>query len=74
MFYTVATTLSFTKAAKQLSNSQSAVSQSIKLLEKELNQTLLIRTTKKVQLTPEGEILFRHIKPAIKLIQHAEKN
>ena len=73
VFYTVATTLSFTKAAKQLSNSQSAVSQSIKLLEKELNQTLLIRTTKKVQLTPEGEILFRHIEPAIKLIQHAEK-
>ena len=32
-----------------------------------------IRSTKKVQLTPEGEILLRHIEPAMNLIQQGEK-
>ena len=52
VFYYVASTLSFSEAASQLFISQSAVSQSIKTLEKKLNQTLFIRSTKKVQLTP----------------------
>ena len=68
VFYYVASTLSFSEAASQLFISQSAVSQSIKTLEKKLNQTLFIRSTKKVQLTPEGEILLRHIEPAVHLI------
>ena len=54
VFYYVATTLSFSEAAGKLFISQSAVSQSIKTLEKKLNQTLIIRSTKKVRLTPEG--------------------
>ena len=57
VFYHVATTLNFSEASKQLFISQSAVSQSIKTLERKLDQTLFIRSTKKVQLTPEGEIL-----------------
>lgn len=72
VFYYVATTLSFSEASKQLFISQSAVSQAIKTLEKKLEQTLFIRSTKKVQLTPEGEILLRHIEPAINLIQRGE--
>ncbi|WP_394525895.1 LysR family transcriptional regulator [Lacrimispora sp. JR3] len=72
VFYHVAATLSFSEASKQLFISQSAVSQSIKVLEKKLNQTLFIRSTKKVQLTPEGEILLKHIEPAINLIQKGE--
>lgn len=47
VFYYVATTLSFSEAAGKLFISQSAVSQSIKTLEKKLNQTLFIRSTKK---------------------------
>ncbi len=73
VFYHVAVTLSFSEASKQLFISQSAVSQSIKTLEKKLNQPLFIRSTKKVQLTPEGEILLRHIEPAMNLIKK-EKN
>ena len=46
VFYHVASTLSFSEASKQLFISQSAVSQSIKVLEKKLNQTLFIRSTK----------------------------
>lgn len=72
VFYHVAMTLSFSEASKQLFISQSAVSQSIKVLEKKLNQTLFIRSTKRVQLTPEGEILFKHIEPAMNLIKQGE--
>lgn len=72
VFYYVAISLSFSEASKKLYISQSAVSQSIKVLEKKLNQTLFIRSTKKVQLTPEGEILLRHIEPAMNLIKRGE--
>lgn len=72
VFYYVANTLSFSEASKQLFISQSAVSQSIKALEKKIGQTLFIRSTKKVLLTPEGEILLRHVEPAINLIQRGE--
>lgn len=47
VFYYVATSLSFSEASKQLFISQSAVSQSIKTLEKKLDQPLFIRSTKK---------------------------
>ena len=72
VFYHVAATLSFSEASKQLFISQPAVSQSIKVLEKKLNQKLFIRSTKRVQLTPEGEILFKHIQPAMNLIKQGE--
>lgn len=72
VFYYVASTLSFSEASKHLFISQSAVSQSIKTLERKLDRTLFIRSTKRVQLTPEGEILLRHIEPAMNLIQRGE--
>lgn len=72
VFYYVGKTLSFSEASKELFISQSAVSQSIKVLEKRLNQTLFIRSTKRVKLTKEGEMLFKHIEPAINLINRGE--
>lgn len=72
VFYYVATSLSFSEASKQLYISQSAVSQSIKTLEKKLEQSLFIRSTKKVQLTPAGKLLLKHIEPAMNLIQRGE--
>ena len=74
VFYHVATTLSFSEASRQLYISQSAVSQSVKTLEKKLGTPLFIRSTKSVQLTPEGETLHRHIEPAIQLIRQGEIN
>ena len=66
VFYYVATTLSFSEASRQLFISQSAVSQSIKTLEKKLGHTLFIRSTKKVLLTPEGELrIFPQISPVL---------
>lgn len=72
VFYHVAKSLSFSDAAADLFISQSAVSQSIKVLERRLGQTLFLRSTKKVSLTKEGELLFKHIEPAITLISKAE--
>ena len=72
VFYHVAKSLSFSDAADALFISQSAVSQSIKTLEKRLNQTLFIRSTKRVALTKEGELLLKHIEPAINLISRGE--
>lgn len=72
VFYHVAKSLSFSDAADTLFISQSAVSQSIKTLEKRLNQTLFIRSTKRVALTKEGELLLKHIEPAINLISRGE--
>lgn len=73
VFYYVGQTLSFSEASKILFISQSAVSQSIKTLEKKLNQTLFLRSTKKVVLTKEGELLYKHIESAINLIKKGEE-
>jgi DNA-binding transcriptional LysR family regulator len=72
VFYHVAKSLSFSEAANTLFISQSAVSQSIKTLEKRLNQPLFIRSTKRVVLTKEGELLLKHVEPAINLITRGE--
>lgn len=72
VFYHVAKSLSFSEAAAELYISQSAVSQSVKLLERRLGQTLFVRNTKRVSLTPEGEMLMKHIEPAIQLIARGE--
>lgn len=72
VFYYVASSLSFSEASKKLFISQSAVSQSVKTLERKLEQSLFIRSTKKVQLTPAGELLLKHIEPAVNLIQRGE--
>lgn len=72
VFYYVASSLSFSEASKKLYISQSAVSQSIKTLERKLEQPLFIRSTKKVRLTPAGEVLLKHIEPAMNLIARGE--
>lgn len=72
VFYYVATSLSFSEASKHLFISQSAVSQSIKTLERKLEQPLFIRSTKRVQLTPAGKVLLKHIEPAMNLIKRGE--
>ena len=72
VFYYVATSLSFSEASKKLYISQSAVSQSIKTLEKKLGQTLFIRSTKRVPLTPAGSLLLKHVEPAMNRISRGE--
>ncbi len=69
VFYYVATTLSFSEASRQLFISQSAVSQAVKNLEKKLGHTLFVRSTKRVILTPEGELILQHVKPALSMLE-----
>lgn len=73
-FYHVAKNLSFSEAAVEMYISQSAISQAIKNLEGKLNCSLFIRNTKRVKLTPEGEILFQHIEQAFNYIKLGERS
>lgn len=73
VFYYVAKTGSFTIAAKELSVSQSAVSQSVKQLETALNATLFRRIAKGVALTKEGELLFSYVAKGYEQIEAGEK-
>ncbi|MFZ5960069.1 LysR family transcriptional regulator [Pseudomonas knackmussii] len=57
-FLAVAQTLSFAQACERLHLSQPALSLAIKNLEESLGGQLLVRTTRSVALTPEGETLL----------------
>ncbi|SJZ49826.1 LysR family transcriptional regulator [Anaerorhabdus furcosa] len=72
IFNEAATTLSFSEAARNLFITQSAVSQAISLLEKELQTQLFVRMRKGVTLTKEGELLYQNINQALNLITNAE--
>ena len=61
VFYYVGKTGSITTAARELSLSQPAVSQSIRHLEDVLNTRLFLRTSKGVRLTKEGEVLYHYV-------------
>ncbi|MEY8096579.1 LysR family transcriptional regulator [Falsihalocynthiibacter sp. S25ZX9] len=58
-FEAIVTTGTFRKAAERLNKSQSAISNAIRLLEDELELTLLSREAYRPKLTAEGEIFFR---------------
>ena len=62
VFYTVAQCKNISHAADMLFVSQPAVSKSVKTLENLLNIQLFSRSSKGVSLTPEGEVLYKHIK------------
>lgn len=60
-FYYVVTCGSFTEAARLLHRNQSAVTYQIKSLENELGVQLLRRLKNRIEVTDEGEILFKWI-------------
>jgi DNA-binding transcriptional LysR family regulator len=62
-FIAVAEERSFTKAAKRLRVSQSALSQTVRNLEARVGVRLLTRTTRSVAPTEAGERLFRTVAP-----------
>lgn len=72
IFNEAATTLSFSIAARNLFISQSAVSQTIANMEKELQTQLFIRNPKGVNLTKEGKLLHQQIDQALALITGVE--
>ena len=70
IFYKVIELGSFTKAGRQLGYSQSAVSQTIKSLEKELGILLIDRKKDGIQLTSDGKQFF----PYIQSVYQAEQS
>ena len=72
IFNEAATTLSFSIAARNLFISQSAVSQTISSIEKELQTQLFIRHSKGVSLTKEGKLLHQQIDKALAIITGVE--
>lgn len=72
IFNEAANTLSFSIAARNLFISQSAVSQTISSIEKELQTQLFIRNSKGVTLTKEGKLLHQQIDQALSLITGVE--
>ncbi|MBQ5419029.1 MAG: LysR family transcriptional regulator [Selenomonas sp.] len=71
-FMAVAESHHFTKAAKQLFVSQSALSQQINKLEDDLGVKLLDRISHPITLTPAGEEFYRCAKKIISDINHLE--
>ena len=61
-FLVIAEKLSFTKAAEELDKSESVLSRQMVRLESELGLELFERSTRKVSLTPAGEILKDSVK------------
>src|SRR3982751_1681051 len=68
---TVAEERSFTRAAKRLGVSPSAMSHAIRGLEETLGVRLLSRTTRSVAPTEAGEKLLAQLRPALTTIREA---
>ena len=64
-FVTVAEERSFTKAARRLGVSPSALSHAIRELEEQVGVRLLARTTRSVAPTEAGEKLLGRLRPAL---------
>ena len=72
IFYAVANTGNISKTAKELYISQPAISKSIQKLEENLGVKLFARSSRGVTLTPEGELLYTHVKSAFETLAIGE--
>ena len=70
-FATVAEERSFTRAAVRLGVSQSALSHTMRSLEKRVGVQLLARTTRSVSATAAGAALLQELAPALERIERA---
>lgn len=73
VFCKVAQHKSFSGAAQELFLSQPAVSQSVRQMEEQLGMQLFVRSSKKVELTPQGSILYEYASSALGLLESAEQ-
>ena len=72
VFKEVAEAGNITAAAQNLFISQSAVSQSVKQLESDLQTRLFARNSRGVSLTPDGKMLYEYVRSAIGLLETGE--
>jgi DNA-binding transcriptional LysR family regulator len=71
VFAAVAEARGFRAAGERLGVSASAVSQSLRKLERQLGVTLVQRTTRSVHLTEAGERLYASVRPALEEVRAA---
>jgi DNA-binding transcriptional LysR family regulator len=67
-FVAVAEELNFTRAAERLVLAQQALSAQVQQLETRLGSRLFERTTRRVSLTPEGELLLPHARAVLEAL------
>ncbi|EOZ3554930.1 LysR family transcriptional regulator, partial [Salmonella enterica subsp. enterica serovar Hadar] len=72
IFVAVVESGSFSRAAEQLGQANSAVSRAVKKLEMKLGVSLLNRTTRQLSLTEEGERYFRRVQQILQEMAAAE--
>ena len=72
VFYTVATRLSFTKAATELFITQPAITKHIQELEEEYKIKLFDRNGSKISLTSAGEVLLKHTKTIFEIYREID--
>ena len=72
-FYAVANAGNISRAAKELYISQPAISKSIQKLEESLGTKLFTRSSRGVTLTPEGALLYDHVKSAFETLDLGEE-
>lgn len=73
VFYYAALFKSFSKAAEVLYSNQPNVARIIKRLESELGCQLFIRSNRGVTLTPEAEVLYKHVAVACEQLAAGEE-
>ncbi len=72
IFYETARFSSFSAAAEHLYISQSAISQCIRNLEKDLQTQLFVRSRRGAVLTAEGQLLFEKVESAMQALDQGE--
>ena len=73
IFYEVAKAGNISKAAKELYISQPAISKAISKLEDSIGIPLFTRSSRGVQLTAEGQVLFEYAKEAFEALTRGEQ-
>ncbi len=73
IFYSVAKHKNITSAVNEVYLSQPTISRSIQKLEESLGCILFIRTKQGVELTSEGELLYRHLTEVFRHLEAAEE-
>ena len=72
MFLEVIRAGSFTLASKNTGLAKSSLSEKIKELEQEMGTTLIVRTTRSLQLTEAGHVFFKSATAGLKQIESAQ--